>query len=328
MRRLDLAWPTLYIQSRLRTVAYDVFFLNLNIPVKITTVFNYITMNKIAHIQRINAQELKSGIICLDERSASWHVKYLSSAWVYVGGLSDRLSEGDVVCIMSEFGEVEDINLVRDDDTGKSRGFSFLKYEDARSCVLAVDNLTGAKVLGRTLCCDHVEEYRLPKTLREKAQKGDDDDNDTKWEVGHAYKDKKLASEFDLNVGQDLFTAALSSSLNVSEEKQYDLIPDDGDIYFYDKKSDRKLSKEEKRARKVERHLKKEQKKTKKESKKSRKEHSRKRRNDSDSVDARKPMVEHSDSDTRRRKIYTNNSNDDGIPQTRNEGANSGRKYR
>ena len=42
--------------------------------------------------------------------------------------------------------QVEDINMPREESTGKSRGFVFLKYEDARSCVLAVDNLTGSKV--------------------------------------------------------------------------------------------------------------------------------------------------------------------------------------
>jgi len=42
--------------------------------------------------------------------------------------------------------QVEDINLVRDEDTGKSKGFAFMKYEDSRSCILAVDNLTGSKV--------------------------------------------------------------------------------------------------------------------------------------------------------------------------------------
>lgn len=41
---------------------------------------------------------------------------------------------------------MEDINLVREEDTGKSRGFAFVKYEDARSCVLAVDNFAGSKV--------------------------------------------------------------------------------------------------------------------------------------------------------------------------------------
>jgi len=38
--------------------------------------------------------------------------------------------------------------LVRDEATGDSKGFAFLKYEDARSCVLAVDNLCGTKVGG------------------------------------------------------------------------------------------------------------------------------------------------------------------------------------
>ena len=34
-------------------------------------------------------------------------------------------------------------------------------YEDQRSTVLAVDNLNGAKVLGRTIKVEHVEDYRL-----------------------------------------------------------------------------------------------------------------------------------------------------------------------
>lgn len=44
-----------------------------------------------------------------------------------------------------------DVNLVRDKETGKSRGFGFLMYEDQRSTVLAVDNMNGTQVMGRTL---------------------------------------------------------------------------------------------------------------------------------------------------------------------------------
>jgi len=44
---------------------------------------------------------------------------------------------------------------VRDKETGKSRGFAFLKYEDQRSTDLAVDNLGGAVIMGRTLRVDH-----------------------------------------------------------------------------------------------------------------------------------------------------------------------------
>ena len=47
------------------------------------------------------------------------------------------------------------MHLVRDKDTGKSKGFAFLKYEDQRSTELAVDNLGGALVLGRVLRVDH-----------------------------------------------------------------------------------------------------------------------------------------------------------------------------
>lgn len=38
----------------------------------------------------------------------------------------------------SRYGEVVDVNLVRDKGTGKSKGFAFLAYEDQRSTNLAV----------------------------------------------------------------------------------------------------------------------------------------------------------------------------------------------
>lgn len=47
------------------------------------------------------------------------------------------------------------INLIRDKETGKSKGFAFLKYVDQRSTDLAVDNLGGASILGRVLKVDH-----------------------------------------------------------------------------------------------------------------------------------------------------------------------------
>jgi hypothetical protein len=50
------------------------------------------------------------------------------------------------VCPCSRYGEIATVNLVRDKDTGKSRGFCFLCYEDQRSTILAVDNFNGMKV--------------------------------------------------------------------------------------------------------------------------------------------------------------------------------------
>jgi len=51
----------------------------------------------------------------------------------------------------------------RDKETGKSRGFAFLAYEDQRSTILAVDNLSGAKVAGRVIRVDHVDNYKIKR---------------------------------------------------------------------------------------------------------------------------------------------------------------------
>lgn len=111
-------------------------------------------MNTIREINRINERELELGV------KGSWHDEYKDSAYIYVGGLPFELTEGDLITIFSQWGEIMDVNLVRDKETGKSRGFGFLMYEDQRSTVLAVDNMNGTQVMGRTLKVDHTRNYR------------------------------------------------------------------------------------------------------------------------------------------------------------------------
>lgn len=60
-------------------------------------------MNTIREIEKINNEELERGIA---GTSASWHAKYSKSAWVYVGNLDMELSEGDILCVLSQYGEV------------------------------------------------------------------------------------------------------------------------------------------------------------------------------------------------------------------------------
>ncbi|GAK66622.1 uncharacterized protein PAN0_014c4845 [Moesziomyces antarcticus] len=143
-------------------------------------------MNVVREISRINAAELD---IAIKNPSASWHEQYRDSAYIFIGGLPYDLTEGDVIAIFSQYGEVVDVNLPRPTQQssnsedkqqsgsastsrdaaqprpgkGKHRGFGFLMYEDQRSTVLAVDNLNGAQVLGRTLRVDHVASYKQPK---------------------------------------------------------------------------------------------------------------------------------------------------------------------
>jgi RNA recognition motif-containing protein len=50
----------------------------------------------------------------------------------------------------NRYGEIIHVELVRDQKTGKPKGFAFIQYEDQRSTILAVDNLGGANVRNKT----------------------------------------------------------------------------------------------------------------------------------------------------------------------------------
>ncbi|PPR96717.1 hypothetical protein GOBAR_AA23967 [Gossypium barbadense] len=107
----------------------------------------------VKRLQNINAKEADLGI----SEEASWHAKYKDSAYIFVGGLPYDLTEGDLLAVFAQYGEIVDVNLVRDKGTGKSKGFAFLAYEDQRSTIIAVDNLNGAQILGRIIRVDHAE---------------------------------------------------------------------------------------------------------------------------------------------------------------------------
>ncbi|KAG7350471.1 RNA-binding protein [Nitzschia inconspicua] len=210
-------------------------------------------MNTIREIEKINQQELDRNIA---GTSASWHAQYANSAWCYVGNLDHELTEGDVICILSQFGEIDDVHLVRDDDTGKSRGFGFVKYDDARSCVLAVDNLVGTQILGRSLRIDHVEQYRLPKKLQEQQQQ--QQHGVIIGQAGHAYEGMELENEYNVQRGMDLFAPPIKNERNESKmDKTF--ATKEGEEEEREAKRRRKEERRRKRQEKEERRRKKEE---------------------------------------------------------------------
>ena len=131
-------------------------------------IMNPITNAK--NLKKISDKEIEMGI---SGTSASWHNMYKDSAWIFVGGLDYELTEGDIIAVFSEYGEIVNINLIRDRKNGKSKGFVFICYEDQRSTILAVDNLNTITLCGRIIRVDHVESYKVPKVT-------DDMDEETK----------------------------------------------------------------------------------------------------------------------------------------------------
>lgn len=113
-------------------------------------------MAAIQKIIDINKRELENNV----SDSASWHADYSDTSYIYVGYLPIELEEKDILAIFSQYGNPTHLNLIRDRETGKSRGFCYLKYEDFRSCVLAIDNFNGIKVWDKRIKVDHVY-YKL-----------------------------------------------------------------------------------------------------------------------------------------------------------------------
>jgi len=116
-------------------------------------------LTQVRNTQRISRNEVATGLA----DKASWHEQFKNSAYIYTGGLNFDMTEGDLMAVFAQYGEIVDVNLCRDKDTGKSRGFAFLAYEDQRSTTLAVDNLNGARVLGRIVRVEHVDDYKRKK---------------------------------------------------------------------------------------------------------------------------------------------------------------------
>lgn len=108
-------------------------------------------MNSIYKINAINQKELENNVS--DE--ASWHADYSDTSYIYIGNLHEAIEEKDLVTIFSQWGNPTHVNLIKDRESGKLRGFAYLKYEDQRSCVLAVDNFNGVLIYEKPLKVDH-----------------------------------------------------------------------------------------------------------------------------------------------------------------------------
>ena len=156
-------------------------------------------LSKIKQIQRLNEEELNFNI----SGSASWHYKYRDSSYIFICGFSKEVTEGDLVIVFSQFGEIVDCHIVRDKEIGKSKGFGYICYEDQRSTILAVDNLNGIKIGGKFILVDHVEEYKLPKEFEQSDDEVDNNKNDYNDEEKNKKREYKLTGPDGKGWGKD-----------------------------------------------------------------------------------------------------------------------------
>ena len=75
---------------------------------------------------------------------------YVGSIKFYVGNLDFRATEEDIYNVFKDAGQVGDVNLVTDHETGRSRGFAFVTMMDKESMDKCME-LDGADINGRNI---------------------------------------------------------------------------------------------------------------------------------------------------------------------------------
>jgi cold-inducible RNA-binding protein len=70
---------------------------------------------------------------------------------LYVGNLSFETTENDLQDLFEQHGTVNEVHLMMDRMTGKSRGFAFVTMNDGAQASAAMSALNGREVSGRTL---------------------------------------------------------------------------------------------------------------------------------------------------------------------------------
>lgn len=70
---------------------------------------------------------------------------------IYVGNISFQTTEQDIDAAFSAYGQVDRVQIVKDRDTGQSRGFAFVEMPNNADADKAMAALNGADLSGRTL---------------------------------------------------------------------------------------------------------------------------------------------------------------------------------
>jgi len=70
---------------------------------------------------------------------------------IYIGGLAYSVTEKQLEDLFSEHGKVTSSAVIKDRDTGQSKGFGFIEMDDDSSAKAAIAALNGKDFEGRSI---------------------------------------------------------------------------------------------------------------------------------------------------------------------------------
>jgi RNA recognition motif-containing protein len=70
---------------------------------------------------------------------------------LYVGGLAYSVTEQELEALFAEYGKVASSAVIKDRDSGQSKGFGFIEMTDDNEAKAAIAALNGKDVSGRSI---------------------------------------------------------------------------------------------------------------------------------------------------------------------------------
>jgi RNA recognition motif-containing protein len=70
---------------------------------------------------------------------------------IYIGNLSYGVKESDLTKVMEDYGTVNSVKIIKDRETGRSKGFAFCEMESDEDGKKAIEELNGSEYAGRPM---------------------------------------------------------------------------------------------------------------------------------------------------------------------------------
>jgi RNA recognition motif-containing protein len=77
---------------------------------------------------------------------------------IYVGNLNFKVEEDDLRGVFEDYGSVSDVRIIKDRDSGRSKGFGFVTMDNNEEAEKAVEELNGSALEGRDMVVNEARE--------------------------------------------------------------------------------------------------------------------------------------------------------------------------
>ena len=79
---------------------------------------------------------------------------------LFVGSLSWNTNDAELAAAFSRFGDITEAKVITNRETGRSRGFGFVTFEDETAAETAMSEMNGSELDGRSITVNEAKEKR------------------------------------------------------------------------------------------------------------------------------------------------------------------------